>query len=78
MTDSRPVSPTLATTTVVLVFLVSLLAGLGVVRYQSDQQVRQRQLAAIDMARFHINSLQVQLERNLSSAYALAALIRQG
>ncbi|PSJ44739.1 diguanylate phosphodiesterase [Zobellella endophytica] len=68
----------LARITAILVFLLSLLASLGLLWLHAGQQVEQRKLAAVDMARFHINSLQVQLERNLSSAYALAALIKQG
>ncbi|MBL1379155.1 bifunctional diguanylate cyclase/phosphodiesterase [Zobellella iuensis] len=63
---------------VILVLLSSLLVGSSLIWQHSQQEVKQQKLAAIDIARFHINSLQVQLERNLSSAYALAALIKQG
>ncbi|WP_445396702.1 bifunctional diguanylate cyclase/phosphodiesterase [Zobellella sp. An-6] len=63
---------------IMLVFLLSLLIGSSLVWQHSSQEVKQQKLAAIDIARFHINSLQVKLERNLSSAYALAALVKQG
>ncbi|WP_096778586.1 bifunctional diguanylate cyclase/phosphodiesterase [Zobellella denitrificans] len=78
MPPPRSRLPNAALALVVLTFLFSLLLGSSLVWRHSSQEANQQKLAAIDIARFHINSLQVQLERNLSSAYALAALVKQG
>lgn len=64
----------------VAVFLVSLALGSGVITQIERVRVQQRRAIALDRAtdHAHAHALQMQIDRAMSAAYGLAAMVRQG